>query len=389
MDPLQFRYINAIKPGNLSPSQVEITESNAGNLQKCIEKLRTLINYNEGNVIKIDDNKIRAKGISCLWKTPNPPANASAGAVITFNTDGSINLNVGIVEIGSASKSQMAVMLAEKLKMDYSRIFVELDVNTKITPEYWKTVASLSSYLAGRAVMNAADDLINQLKSNASIALRVPVEDLDYGDEKIFLKSNPKFCIGFQDLAYGVQYPDGNVVGNQIIGRGSYIVNHISTLSDDTGKGKVGHSWTVGAQAVEIEIDLDNYSYRLIKAASVIDVGKLIDARHAVGIIQGGMSMGLSLASREEFIYDNDGILLDTSLRTYKLLHIGQEPKYLVDFVETPQMDSPYGTRAYSEHGIIGMPAALGNALTLATNIQLDELPITPETIYRNARLER
>ena len=386
IDPLDIRYKNAIRPGNFSPSQVEITESNTGDLTSCIEKLRTLINYDEGNVIKIDDNKVRAKGISCLWKTPNPPVNASSGAIITFNSDGSINLNVGVVEIGSGSQSTLCTMLAEKLRMDYSRIFVELEVNTKTMPEYWKTVASLSSYLAGRAVMNAADDLIKQLKANASIALRVPVEDLDYDNEKVFLKSNPKFCIGFQDLAYGVKYPDGNVVGTQVIGRGSYIVNHISTLSEDTGKGKVGHSWTVGAQAVEIEIDLNDYSYRLIKAATVMDVGKVLDSKLAVSSIQGGMSMGLSLASREEYIYDENGILLDTSLRNYKVLYIGQEPKYLVDFVETPEIDSPYGTRAFTEHGIIGMPAALGNALTLATNIQLDELPITPETIFRNTK---
>ncbi len=95
--------------------------------------------------------------------------------------------------------------------------------------------------------------------------------------------------------------------------------------------------------------------------------------------------MGLSLASREEYIYDENGILLDTSLRNYKVMHIGQEPKYLVDFVETPQIDSPFGTRAFSEHGIIGMPAALGNALSLATGIELNELPITPETIFKNA----
>lgn len=66
-------------------------------------------------------------------------------------------------------------------------------------------------------------------------------------------------------------------------------------------------------------------------------------------------------------MYSDKAINLTTSFRTYKLLHIGEEPKYLVDFVETPQLDSPFGTRSYSEHGIIGMPAALANALSLAS----------------------
>jgi CO/xanthine dehydrogenase Mo-binding subunit len=44
-------------------------------------------------------------------------------------------------------------------------------------------------------------------------------------------------------------------------------------------------------------------------------------------MIRGGMSRGLSLASREELIYDERGVIQNTSFRNYKLLHIGQEPK--------------------------------------------------------------
>ena len=93
--------------------------------------------------------------------------------------------------------------------------------------------------------------------------------------------------------------------------------------------------------------------------------------------------MGLGLGSREYFNYDADGRVLDTSLRTYKVMHFGENPQYIVDFVETTQGDAPYGERGLAEHGIIGIPAALGNALSLAAEIDLDELPITPEAIWR------
>ena len=73
--------------------------------------------------------------------------------------------------------------------------------------------------------------------------------------------------------------------------------------------------------------------------------------------------MGLSLAREETLHYGQACDSLSTSFRTYKLLHIGQEPRYLVGFVETPQLDAPFGNRACSERGIIGMPAALANAL--------------------------
>lgn len=93
--------------------------------------------------------------------------------------------------------------------------------------------------------------------------------------------------------------------------------------------------------------------------------------------------MGISLATRERYSYDKNGILQSPNLRTYKLLHIGQEPDYRVGFVETPENDSPYGVRSYSEHGIIGIPAALGNALSAAFGTEFLSLPITSESIWQ------
>jgi CO/xanthine dehydrogenase Mo-binding subunit len=382
MDPLEIRLKNAILPGDTSPTAVRITRSNAGNVHECLEKLRDLINWDEGIVIDIGGGKVRAKGISSLWKTSTSPTKASAGALIIFNSDGSVNLNTGAVEMGSGGQSLLAEMLADKLKMDYSKINVKLPVDTELCPYYWKTVASMTTYMVGNAVMRAADDVIDQLKINASIHLRCAVEDLDIGDEFVFIKQTPENRISFKDLAFGIKYKDGNAAGYQVLGRGSFIMNHLTPMEKITGKGKTGPTWTVGAQAVEIELDRNECSYRLIKAATVMDVGKLIDPNAAECIIRGGMSMGLSLASRENFIYDENGVMQLTSFRNYKLLHIGQEPEYLVGFVETPQLDSPYGTRVYSEHGIIGMPAALANALTAASGTELNELPLTPESIW-------
>jgi CO/xanthine dehydrogenase Mo-binding subunit len=59
-----------------------------------------------------------------------------------------------------------------KLKLEKT---CELDVDTGISPPYWKTVASMTSFMAGRAVIKAADDAILQLKNYASILLRCPV----------------------------------------------------------------------------------------------------------------------------------------------------------------------------------------------------------------------
>ena len=86
----------------------------------------------------------------------------------------------------------------------------------------------------------------------------------------------------------------------------------------------------------------------------------------------GGMSMGLGLATREEFVYNSMGILENTSLRTYKLLRFGENPEYIVDFVETPDTNAPFGIRGIAEHGILGMPSAFANALSLAAEAEFD-----------------
>ena len=158
----------------------------------------------------------------------------------------------------------------------------------------------------------------------------------------------------------------------------------LTPMEQETGIGKTGPYWTVGAQAVEVEFDKREYTYRLVRAATVMDAGRVLNPAMADAVVKGGMCMGLGLGSRECFHYDQDGKVLNTSLRTYKVMHFGETPEYLVGFVETPQPDSPYEARGIAEHGIIGIPAALGNALSLAADAELDELPLVPETIWRS-----
>lgn len=383
IDPLELRLKNAVRPGHTTPTQVITTISNLGDLPKCLEKLRELINWDKGARVELGNNKVRATGMSCFWKTSTSPTDAESGAILTFNSDGSINLNCGVVEYGPAMKTTLAQILAERMKMDIKRINVAMDVDTRTSPKHWKTVASMTTFMVGRAVLDAADDLIRQLRGSASLIMKCPPEDLEVAGEKVYLRDDPGSFVPFKDIVHGCKLPDGNAVGRQIIGRGSYVMRHLSKLDPETGQGKTGPAWTVGAQAVEVEFDTKECTYRLIKAATVVDAGKVINPRSARGVITGGMAMGLGKASREEFRYGTDGAVQNTSLRTYKVMHYGQQPQYLVDFVETPQVDAPYGARGFGEHGMIGMGGALANALSSAAQVDLNQLPVTPELIWK------
>jgi CO/xanthine dehydrogenase Mo-binding subunit len=383
MDPFEIRTINVIKPGDTTPTQARLNKSNIGNLQKCIERLKELFKWDEGAVKEIDERIVRVKGVSCSWKTSTIDSNAPSGAILTFNPDGSINLMSGVVELGTGTKTILAQILAERLKMDINKIHVKMEVDTQTVPEHWKTVASHGTFMGGRAVLEAADDLISQLKEIAACVLRAPKEDLEVANSRVFLRDEPAIGLDFKDIGYGYKYPNGNAIGGQIIGRGHYILRHLSHMDPKTGEGKPGPEWTVAAYGVEVEFDRRDYIYRLVKAAAVVDVGKVMNEKAALGQVMGAMSMGLAFAGRETFYFDELGRVLNPQLRTYRPLHYGENPEYLVGFVETPLLDGPYGARGLGEHGLMGMPGALGNALSLAAGTPLKNLPLTPELIWK------
>lgn len=237
--------------------------------------------------------------------------------------------------------------------------------------------------MAGRAVLEAAEDAIRQLKERAACVLRVPAVDLEVANEKVYFIDNPTISLEIKDLAYGYKYPDGNTLGGQIIATGTYTLTRITYLDRETGKGNPGPEWTVAAQGIEVELDTRDYTYRILKAYSVIDIGKVMNEKAALGQVMGAMSMGIAFAGRETFVFDEYGRVLNPQLRTYRPLRYGEEPDYIIDFIETPHLAAPYGARGAGEHGLLGMPAALANCLSVGLGVQLQHLPLIPEQLWR------
>ncbi len=385
MDPAVIRQTNLAKPGDTTPTQVKITRSNFGDPAGCMDKLLCLIDWQKGNVLPARGDKIIARGLSCTTKTSSSPTGAGSGAVLLFCSDGTVNIVTGVVECGQGYTASIRQLLADKLKMDPRRVFVKEHIDTRSAPEHWKTVASMSLYMAGNAVLSAADDAIGQLKRKAAIVLGCQENHLEIGNERIYTISDPDVFVEIKHLTGGLQMKNGTAIGGQIIGRGSYVMEHLSVLDTETGRGRSGPYWTPLAQAVEIEYDKRECTYRMLRAVTVIDQGKVVHPAISRGQIAGAMHMGLSVATREHFAYTQRAKLASTSLRSYKVIHFGQSPAYEVACLETPNLDGPMGVRGISEHGILGMGAALANALRAATGKEMDELPLNFQTVWRLA----
>lgn len=382
MDPAVFRKINAIQRGDTSPT-LQIMDPNTGDLRGCIDHVAASLNWSEGDRIEVSEHLVRAKGLGCLWKAPAMPTNTDAGAIITFNEDGSLNLTTGVVEIGQGTNTGLAQIVAERFHIEVEQVHVLYEVHTDRSPHDWATAASRSLFMAGRAALEAADDAIHQIKQTASIPLACPPEDLEVAGGRVFLRDNPSVGLSVAEVALGYQYPKGTSIGGQVIGRGRYIARHLTGLDPETGRGEPALEWTLGAEGVEVEVNLRDGSYRVLKAACTMDVGRVVHPALARGQIVGALAMALGFASREGFQFDERERAVNGNLRDFKLFRYGDEPEYLVDFLETPQGDGPYGLRGLGEQGVIGVPAALANALSRAIGVELNELPLTPERVWR------
>ncbi|WP_051318185.1 xanthine dehydrogenase family protein molybdopterin-binding subunit [Cohnella thermotolerans] len=383
MDPWELRMRNAAVPGDTAPTRDRLTPSNLGDIRTCLNRVRSLAEWDDWQVRQVNEHTVRAKGIACFWKNSSMDTDATSGAILLFNSDGSVNLVTGVVEIGTGTKTVLAQMVAERLRMSVDRVHVKFTVDTLDTPEHWKTVASRGTFLAGRAALKAADDAIRQLKSIAAVVLRADPDDLELAHDKVFVRADPAVQIAVKDICYGYKYPNGNAIGGQIVGRGYYTQRRMNPLNPATGEGTPGPEWNVGAQAVEIEMDTRDCSYRLVKAISVNDAGKVLNPKGALGQVTGAMAMGLSYASREAFYYTDNGTVLNPTLRDFTLLRFGENPEYVVEFIENPCLDAPFGARAMGEHGLIAMPAALASAVSRAAGVRLNRLPLFPETVWR------
>ncbi len=381
LDPFEIRRMNAILPGDTTPTQTRLTRSSIGDVVGCLDRLKQLMAWNRG-VVSHKGSCVMAKGISCSWKTSSTPPNASSGAIVRVNRDSTVTLLSGVVEIGQGTKTALAQMVAEIFAMDINWVDVVLDVDSKEQPEHWKTVASRGTLLAGNASVRAATDAIRQLKNTASLIFQCRASDVRIADGFASCPySQKKIPIG--DLSNGYTFPDGRSVGGMVIGRGSYTIEDVTPLDPETGKGTPGPEWTVAAQGVEIEYHPADLTFRVLRAFSVIDCGKVIHPDLALGQVKGAMSMGLSLASREGFVYNSQGSVTNPQFRVYPIYRYGDQPEYHVAFLETPDERAPWGLRGLGEHGLIGMPAALANALSNALGIEVNHMPMTSELLWR------
>jgi len=171
--------------------------------------------------------------------------------------------------------------------------------------------------------------------------------------------------------------------GGPIVGQGHFMPTYVTNLDFETGQGTraVVH-YTVGAQAVDLEVDTETGQIEVLKIASAYDVGKAVNPDLVLTQIEGGAVHGMSSAF-EALRFDEQGRPLNANLVDYRIATAADIPREIHgDIVETPLEDGPWGARGVGEHVMVQTAPAIANAIYNALGVRFNSLPLSAEKVF-------
>lgn len=140
------------------------------------------------------------------------------------------------------------------------------------------------------------------------------------------------------------------------------------------------------AQFAEVTVDVETGQVTVDKLVMAVDSGVIINPLTASGQIEGGMTQALGYAVCEEMRYDDQGNAYERDLDRYHVFRADEMPELETIFVETFEPSHPFGVKAVAEIPMDGVAPAVGNAILNAINVNVDEIPATPERVWRAIR---
>ncbi len=321
MDPLEFRLKN-------DPNEVRQREYAIG-----AEKFDWKAKYQKPGS---SSGPVKT-GIGCAgaaWPAGGPSRSTQGEAQI--NPDGSVEFRLGVQDIGTGTKTVIAVVAAEMLGLKPEQITVKVgDTNFPPGPGSGgsTTCASVSP-----TVYDICQRGLQQLQKQTGIA---------DARGKNWLAACKK--LGVTPLV---------VHGNWIEG--------------------LSNRPAYGVQFAEVAVDTETGLVTVKKVVAVHDCGLIIDTLTLESQINGGVIMGMGYALYEERVMDDlSGVVLNPNFETYKLPGIADVPEIEIVLLNMPER----GVIGIGEPATVPTAAAIGNAVANAIGVRVGSLPITPSKV--------
>jgi CO/xanthine dehydrogenase Mo-binding subunit len=354
IDPLEVRRRNLLARGEEVRS---VGKPMDADLVGDVEKVAQAIGWGTPK------KKFTGRGISVGLLAAG--AHPVSSAIVRMEADGQVVVLVGTTEMGQGPRTAMAQIAAEELGIRAEDVVVR-GADTGFTPYDRSTGASRSTTLAGLAVQRAAARVREQLNEIAGHS---------EGTHDLNPERYPELIAARFGLAGGelVGHGDVHPQGTQASGGvpGSYAEGPVF--------------WEICIGGAEVEVDPETGFVRLLKTATVADVGKAINPQLIERQDEGATLQGIGNALIEEMVYDNAELQNDTMLDYHVPTFEDLPEEMTCVIVENGDGPGPWGAKGCGEGALAAISAAIVNALADA-GVPMTQLPMTPERVWRRMR---
>jgi len=305
---------------------------------------------------------------------PGMPINTGTEtADIRIDSTGAVTAAFGIAAHGQGLETTLAQVVAEHLGARFEDIRI-VQGDSAAVAGGTGTYASRSTVLAGGAATLAAEAVREKVLNAASHLLEAAPADLVAANGTITVVGTDR-SLTFRALARAVYSEMGRLPPEA---RGE--------LAASRTYDPVFGTTTSATHIAAVEIDPQTYEVRIDRYVVAEDCGRIINPLIVDGQVRGGVAQGIGVALFEEVVHDAQGQLLTASLVDYVVPAASEIPPVAVVHLETVSPTTLGGYRGMGEGGTIGSPAAVANAVADALaplGIEIDELPMTPERLFR------
>ena len=348
-DPMDLRLQNAVQEGDRMPNGVP------HRVFGCREMEEAMVNSDHYQTPLDGANRGRGIAVGFRWQ-----AGQASSATINVNADGTLNLITGSVDIGG-TRTAVAMQVAETLGIGVDRIAPTV-VDTDTVGWTATTGGSRIAFDTGLAAISAADDLRAQMAHRCALVWEVQPEDVDFADGVFTCRRNPADNMTIAEVAGRMMRTGGPLTA--------------SASATSTGVGPV-----FAGNIIDVEVDPDTGKVDILRCTAFIDSGTSVHPSYVEGQMQGGTVQGLGWALSEDYTYNADGQMLNSSFLDYRMPTALDLPMIDTVVVEVPNPRHPYGLRGVGEAPIIPPLAALHNAIYHATGVRINQLPLSPTAV--------
>ncbi|KLT64327.1 xanthine dehydrogenase family protein molybdopterin-binding subunit [Pedobacter sp. BMA] len=361
IDPLELRLINY---SDMDPSSKKPYTSKA--LRACYLEAAERFGWDKRSpepASMTRGNKLVGYGMATgIWDAFQFPARVEA----MITSDGKLVLNNATTDIGTGTLTVMTQIAADELGLSIEEVDFQYGDSKKPFSMFQGGSAITSS--TGVAIVIAAKALRKKLLKKAgeiphSPFHKIAEEEVFFAAGQLCLKSDPGIFITLKDI---IAFNNGRPIKTTNMGKPHMLKLRKYSLA------------THSASFVEVEVDKDLGVVTVTRAVTAVAAGKIINPKTAKSQILGSMVWGISKALHEETIMDtNLGKYINTNLGEYHIpVHADIGELDVIFAEEQDELINEIGTKGVGEIGLVGMPAAISNAIFHATGKRIYKLPI-------------